>query len=343
MSNRLIEPNPEGPGYTHEFDDGPPAAQYERLAQIDRHFLEQLDRLPPIGTLSVEEERARMQAGQTKTIDEYPVEVQEVKTPGCAVHLISPLGARSPAPILFFIHGGGWALGDLSTHTEIVCELALRTQSVVAFIDYPRAPENPFPAPLEACVTAVSSVLDQAESLQLDRSRFAIGGDSSGGNLCAAVVLSAIERGLPLPACQILLYPVTNHDWTTDSYRQFATNPNLSQFTMEWFWQNYLSEQALGAQPRVSPLRAADQLLAQFPPTLIVTCEYDVLRDEGEKFAARLIAAGVNVAAVRWLGALHGFLVTESLASSVSARICIDMIAQYILRGFGESSASSAQ
>jgi acetyl esterase/lipase len=106
---------------------------------------------------------------------------------------------------------------------------------------------------------------------------------------------------------------------------------------MKWFWQNYLTEQALGVHPHVSPLRAADQLLAQFPPTLIVTCEYDVLRDEGEKFAGRLISAGADISAVRWLGALHGFLVTESLADSTSAQTCIDMIAQYVSRGLRET------
>ncbi len=312
------------------------AAQYARLSQSDCRFLEQLDNLPLLGTLSIEEERARMQVGQVAKIDEYPVEAREYQTSACSVHLIRPQGARTPTPILFFLHGGGWVLGDLNTHMKLVCELAVRTQSAVAFIDYPRAPEHPFPVPLKACITALSEVLQASELLNLDGNRFAIVGDSSGGNLVAAVVLSAIERKLPLPACQVLLYPAVDHDLTTQSYKEFCTNPNLSQFTMKWFWDNYLPEKSLSTDPHVSPLRAGDDIFSQFPPTLILTCEYDVLRDEGEQFAARLIHAGVDVTAVRWLGALHGFLVTEALAASTSAQTCIEMVAGYITRGFSQ-------
>lgn len=312
-------------------------AQYSRLSQADRLFLEALSDFPHLGTLSVEEERARMRAGQAAVLEDYSVESEEFRTSACSVHLIRPIGAGKPAPILFFLHGGGWVLGDLRTHMKLVCELAVLTQSVVAFVEYPRAPEHPFPAPLEACITALNEVLQQAESLQLDRTRFALVGDSSGGNLAAALILSAIERNLPLPSRQVLLYPVADHDWTTASYQEFWSNLNLSQFTMKWFWENYLPENSLCTDPHASPLQAASELLSRFPPTLLITCEYDVLREEGEQLAARLIAAGVDVTAVRWLGALHGFLVTESLAASPSAQTCIDMVARYIRRAFDQS------
>lgn len=310
---------------------------YSRLSQPDRHFLEELGDFPLLGTLSIEDERERMRAGQAAVIADYPVESEEFRTSACPVHLIRPLEAEHPAPILFFLHGGGWVLGDLRTHLQLVCELAVLTQSVVAFVEYPRAPEHPFPAPLEACITALYEVLQAAEALDLDGSRFAIAGDSSGGNLTAALILSAIERKFPLPVRQVLLYPVTDRDGTTASYREFRSNPNLSQFTMKWFWENYLPERALGTNPHASPLQAGSDLLSHFPPTLLITCEYDVLRDEGEHLAARLIAAGIDVTAVRWLGALHGFLVTESLASSASAQTCLDMIARYIRRGFEQT------
>lgn len=312
------------------------ASQYARLSQSDQRFLKELEVLPPLGILSIEEERIRMQVSQDAALADYPVEVQEYRTSACPVYLVRPLGVQTPAPILFFLHGGGWVLGDLRTHTKLVCELAVRSRSVVAFIDYPRAPESPFPVPLEACITALNEVLQQAESLGLDRSRFAIAGDSSGGNLTAALILTAAERKLPLPVRQVLLYPATNYDWTTPSYKEFGANPNLSQFAMKWFWDHYLPEKSLSNDPHVSPLRAPDEVLSQFPPTLIVTCEYDVLRDEGEQFAARLVRAGVDVTAIRWLGALHGFLVTESLSASTSAQTCTDVVAQYIRRGFGQ-------
>lgn len=308
------------------------AIRYERLSRVDKEFLEGLGKLPPLGSLSVEEERTRMQASQTAAVRQYPVKAQEIQTSVCTVHLVRATLATVPAPVVFFIHGGGWVLGDLHTHTKLVCELALRSGCTVAFIDYPRAPEHPFPAPLEACITAVYEVLQSAETLGLDAERFAIGGDSSGGNLAAALTLLAIERKLTLPKCQFLLYPVTGYGWTTSSYEEMSNNPNLSQDTMKWFWGHYLSDHSLGADPRVSPLRARDELLSQSPPTLIVTCEYDVLRDEGEQFAARLIASGAEVTAMRWLGALHGFLVTESLAVSTSAQTCIDTVAAYLRR-----------
>jgi acetyl esterase len=310
---------------------------YSRLSHVDRQFLDALSDFPHLGTLSVEEERARMRAGQAAAMEDYPVEPSEYHTSACSVHLIRPIGAGKSAPILFFLHGGGWVLGDLRTHMKLVCELAVLTQSVVAFVEYPRAPEHPFPAPLEACITALYEVLEAAESLELDRNRFSIVGDSSGGNLTAALILSAIERNLPLPSRQVLLYPVTDRDWTTASYQEFWGNLNLSQLTMKWFWDNYLPESSLNSDPHALPLQAGSELLSQFPPTLLITCEYDVLREEGEQLAARLIAAGVDVTAVRWLGALHGFLVTESLAASPSAQTCIDMVARYIRGAFDQS------
>ena len=311
--------------------------QYSRLSQSDRRFLDELAALPLIGTLSVEGERARMRAGQTTTVAEYPVEVQEYRTSGCPVHLIRPLSVETPLPILFYLHGGGWVLGDLGTHAKLVCELAVQARCVVAFIDYPRAPEHPFPVPLDACITAFTEVLQSAESLGLDKNRFAVGGDSSGGNLVAALILSAIERNLPIPARQVLLYPATDHSSATPSYREFRTNPNLSQSTMKWFWDMYVPEGTSIADQRISPLRASKDAFIRFPPTLIVTCEYDVLRDEGEQFAARLIGAGVDVTVVRWLGSLHGFLVTEPLAMSSSAQACIDLVAQYLSKGFASA------
>lgn len=338
MCDRTVDSQPgtaENGGQSAEKHSGETA--YARLSPSDRRFLAQLKELPLLGTLPVEEERARMAAGQSTSFDAYPVQVQTIQTSACPVHLVRPAGIEVPAPVLFYLHGGGWVLGNLHTHTRLVCELALRSRCVVAFIDYPRAPEHPFPAPLVACRTAMNEILQSAKSLELDASRFAIGGDSSGGNLTAALIVDAVERNQPIPARQVLLYPATDHGGKTASYKEFWNNPNLSQFTMKWFWDHYLPEKSWSSDPHVSPLMAGDGVLSQFPPTLIVTCEYDVLRDEGERLAARLTAADVDVTAMRWLGALHGFLVTESLAASSSARTCVDTVAQYLRQGFSRS------
>lgn len=311
-----------------------PQKPYPRLSSQDQSFLEDLIQLPPLGSLSLAEERIRMREGQVTHTEDYPVVIEPYQTTACLVHLVRPLDLSTPAPVLFYLHGGGWVLGDIGTHLKLVCELAVGGRCVVAFIDYPRAPEHVFPVPLQASVAAMQEILHSSEALGLDKNRFAIGGDSAGGNLTSALILQAIEHKLPLPVQQILLYPATDHNFTTASYEQFADNPNLSRPAMEWFWNSYLPDKSLHKDARISPLQADDAILAQFPPTLLIACEYDVLRDEGESFAARLVQAGVDVTAVRWLGSLHGFLVNESLSGSTSARTCIDMVAQYIRRGF---------
>lgn len=309
---------------------------YSRLSPSDQSFLQKLKGLLPLGALPVDQERIRMREGQIASAADYPVSIEQRQTSACPVHLIRGLDCSGTEPVLFYLHGGGWVMGDLQTHLKLVCQLALGGRCVVAFIEYPLSPEHRFPAAIEASVTAIGEILASSESLRLDESRFAIAGDSAGGNLAAAVILELMERKLPLPMQQILLYPATDYRLTTPSYRKFRDNPNLSEATMEWFWNQYLPKKSLSTDPRVSPLQAEKARLAQFPPTLLVSCEYDVLRDEGESFVASLQDAGVNVTAARWLGSLHGFLVNESLSGSTSARTCIEMVAQYIRRGFGK-------
>jgi acetyl esterase len=314
-------------GGTHRSAEG---TDYARLSVKDVSYLEQLKLDPMLGFLPVEQERERMRRGQTASVLDFPVRMHTFQTSACPVYIITPLNLPPAVPVTFYLHGGGWVLGDLATHTRLVCELALKSKAAIAFIDYPRAPEHRFPAALEACRTAVTEVLEHADSVGLDALRFGFAGDSSGGNLSAALILSMHQNNLPAPACQVLLYPAVDHSHATASYKEFEHNPNLSLITMKWFWENYLSDTAAGADPLASPLRAPAAALAAFPRTLLITCEYDVLRDEGERFAAHLIQAGVDVTAIRWLGALHGFLVTEPLIESSGAKLCIAMIARYL-------------
>jgi acetyl esterase len=307
---------------------------YPLLSASDKEFLLELDRQPAIGELSVAKERERMRAGQSSPFESNDVVMTEFATSACPVRLIRPGTAPPSSPVFFLIHGGGWVLGDFETHGKLACEIAIRTSSVVAFIDYPRAPEHRFPNPLESCFTAMYEVLAAAQTLGIDPEYFALGGDSAGGNLAIALMLLAIKRKQPSPKRLVLLYPALDPSGASHSYQEFAQNPNLSQSTMHWFWQAYRSEHIEADDPRFSPLLTDSETLARFPPTLIITCEYDILRDEGEEFAARLIQAGVNMTAVRWLGTLHSFVVTERLAASPSAQMCIDFLAKYIQRGF---------
>jgi acetyl esterase len=307
----------------------PDAPGYDRLSPADRVYLSQLKDAPPLGSLLVEQERERMRRDQHCNPESYPVEIEMFQTSACAVHIVRSGGAAGALPITFYLHGGGWVLGDFQTHMKLVCELAVRSGRAVAFLEYPRAPELSFPGQLDACLIAMTEVLAAAESLRLRAAQYMLVGDSSGGNLALAVLLLSQQRKLTLPARLVLLYPVTDHRTDTLSYSEFADDPNLGREAMHWFWHNYVPEVALRSDVLASPLQARRAAFAGFPPTLLITCECDVLRDQGEQLAAALGEAGVEVTAVRWLGALHGFLVTEALSRAPSAERCMEFIAQY--------------
>ena len=310
--------------------------QLPRLASRELDFLSELQTQPLLGSRSPELERARMREGQRAAFTEFAVVHQTFQTSSCPVHILRSREAVEPLPMTFYLHGGGWTLGDLTTHTKLVSELAIQSQSAVIFIDYPLAPEHRYPAPLEACIQAIEEVLSQAPSLGLDRRRAGFIGDSSGGNLCMGYALLARERKLWLPKTQVLLYPAVDASLSLRSQTLFAENPNLGRYTMEWFWNNYAPDASTRKLPVVSPLAAPAEAFAGLPPTLIVSCEYDILRDEAEQLAARLVEAGVEVIAVRWLGALHGFVVNEALSSSMSARACIRFVAQHLATVYSE-------
>jgi acetyl esterase len=208
-------------------------------------------------------------------------------------------------PALVFFHGGGWMIGDLDTHDGICRALANRAGCVVISVDYRRAPEHPFPAAPDDCYAATAWVAEHARSLGADAARLAVGGDSAGGNLAAAVALMARDRGGPPLRYQLLVYPVVERDFSTKSYQENADGYGLSRADMEWFWRQYLRADADAANPYAAPIKAAS--LAGLPPALVVTAGYDVLRDEAESFATRLAAAGVAVEVARYPTLIHGF------------------------------------
>jgi acetyl esterase len=307
---------------------------YPRLSHADRGYLEKINEEPLIGALSLEQERERMRNGQTADLDNFAVRIETYQTASCLVHILRPLEIVSSLPVTFYFHGGGWTLGDLKTHAKLVCELAIRSRSAVVFLEYPLAPEHVFPAPLEACISAISEILQIAPSISLDRNRCGFVGDSSGGNLCLAYSVLAKERNLFVPQTQVLLYPVADGSLSLPSHLHFAHNPNLGRQTMEWFWSNYLSDASERETASISPLNASEDVLSAFPPTLIVSCEYDILRDEAEQLATRLVNAGIEVIAVRWLGVLHGFVVNEALSGSATAQACVNFIGHHLAAAY---------
>ena len=279
-----------------------------------RSFLERIAAQPavPLDRLTVEEARDALRtlfapAGETVTA----AAVSEFEIPGAqgqpmAARLYRPRGsADRDCPLLLFLHGGGWVAGDLAAYDPLCRELSHAARCLVVAVEYRLSPEHKFPAaPLDSWA-ALRWVAQHARQLGADPERLAIGGDSAGGNLAAAVTQLARDNRGPALAFQLLVYPVTNHAFDTASYREFAEGYLLTRKGMQWNWNHYLPNDAAGATKLASPLRAAD--LAGLPPALVITAECDPLRDEGEAYAHRLREAGVTVVVRRYEGALHAF------------------------------------
>ena len=211
-----------------------------------------------------------------------------------------------PLPALIYFHGGGWVVGTTDTYHVSSRALANATGCKVIFPTYRMAPEYKYPAAVEDCYATLKWVAENAAAIGVDAQRIVVAGDSAGGNLAAAVALMARDRGGPAPAFQLLLYPATDADGDTPSAREFAEGYLLLKDDMPWFWNHYLPNKKAADEAYASPLRAKD--FSGLPPALVVTAECDVLRDEGEDYAARLKKAGVPVTQRRVDGTIHGFL-----------------------------------
>ena len=212
--------------------------------------------------------------------------------------------APGPLPILVHYHGGGWVIGSVDQSDNLCRAMANATPCIVVSVEYRLAPETRFPGGLEDCYAATTWVAEHGAERGGDPSRLAVGGESAGGNLAAAVSLLARERGGPKISFQVLIYPVTDANFETDSYRAMAEGYGLTRDTMQYFWDLYLSDPAHAADPLASVLRAD---VAGLPPALVVTAEFDPLRSEGEAYAEKLKAAGVPVEHVAYPGQIHGF------------------------------------
>jgi acetyl esterase len=266
--------------------------------------------LPPIERMTVEQARESIRqrtpalgpVQQVKTVEEHHVPVAD-GTIGVRLYRPSP---TRPLPALVFYHGGGWVIGDLYTHDGICRAIANAAECVVASVDYRLAPERKYPAAFEDSYAALTWLAGHAPTLGVDPARLAVGGDSAGGNLAAAAALAARDRQGPRLALQLLIYPVTAHAFDTASYRENGEGYMLTREGMKWFWNHYLARPEDGQQPYASPLLARN--LGGLAPALVITAEYDPLRDEGEAYAKRLAEAGVPVTITRYPGLVHGFI-----------------------------------
>jgi acetyl esterase len=269
--------------------------------------------LPPAHMVSPEEARINSKA-RPRALGPEVTKVEDRDIPGpdapIPVRIYTPAGP-GPFPILVWFHGGGWVIGDLDGADGTARHLTVGGNCVTISVDYRLAPEAKFPGPANDCYAATAWAAQHAASFNGDASRIAVGGDSAGGNLAAAVSLMARDRGEPALAFQLLVYPVTNRDFGTTSYEQNATGYLLSQDSMVWYWDHYLSDPADAANPYAAPMQAKD--LSHLPAALVITAEYDPLCDEGEAYARRLQEAGVPTACTRYDGMIHGFFGMSAL------------------------------
>ena len=293
----------------------PPVIDGQRLAP-DVHTLLWLDRLISNHGMAGEKAAAEARAERLKeariVAHRPPIpmaRVEAVAIPGPAgtidARLYIPAEAGDPSPLLVYFHGGGWVIGGLETHDDPCRFLAARAGVRILSVDYRLAPEHPFPAAAEDALAAYEWAAGDAERLDADPGRIAVGGDSAGANLAAATCLTARDAGAPLPAMQLLIYPVAETAGISPSRQTFGEGFLLTRGDMDWFEDHYLPPGADRDDPRVALLNAPD--LSGLPPAYIATAGFDPLRDEGEAFAARLREAGVQVALRHHPGLVHTF------------------------------------
>ncbi|WP_409235787.1 alpha/beta hydrolase [Streptomyces sp. PA5.6] len=280
--------------------------------------------LPPAeGRKAVDE----VQSGDTAEpeVDEEWITVPGGPTGGVRTRVVRPAGMRGKLPVILYIHGAGWVFGNAHTHDRLVRELAVGARAAVVFPEYDLSPEARYPVAIEQNYTVAQWIVREGASKDLDGTRLAVAGDSVGGNMTAALTLMAKQRGdVPLVQ-QVLFYPVTDASFDTGSYQQFATGYFLRRDGMQWFWDQYTTDESERAQITASPLRASTEQLTGLPPALVITGEADVLRDEGEAYANKLREAGVAVTAVRFQGIIHDFVMLDALRETHAAEAAITL------------------
>jgi acetyl esterase len=270
------------------------------------------ENIPPLHTMPPQEARKLMEEMRGPTGEPEAVgKVENRKIPSVAgsqaVRIYTPEG-DGPFPILVYFHGGGWVIGSPNTVDASCRAFSNLAQCIVVSSSYRLAPENKFPAAIDDCYAATRWAALNAAALNGDAGRIAVGGESAGANLAAAVALKAQEQGIPSLAYQLLMYPVVNHAFDTPSCQENAEGYFLTKDMMVWFWDQYLENDADGRNPLASPLQASDQLASQVPPAFIAAAEFDPLRDEAAAYAAKLKAAGVAVQYTCYEGLIHGFM-----------------------------------
>jgi acetyl esterase/lipase len=282
---------------------------------------------PFLYELTPAEARKALDDVQAAPIDKLAVEDRWITVPAevgeVDVRIVRSPSATGTLPVILYMHGGGWVLGNADTHDRLVRELAVGAGAAVAFVEYDRSPEAHYPVAIEQGYATAQWIVRNGSDNGLDPDRMAVAGDSVGGGMTAALALMAEDRGDVSFVQQSMYYPVTDAAMDTGSYDRFAEGYFLTAKAMAWFWDAYLPALERRSEPYASPLRASDEQLASLPPALVIVDEADVLRDEGEAYAARLRAVGNDVTTVRYDGITHDFMMLNPLSATHATRAAV--------------------
>lgn len=296
--------------------------------------------IPPlIFQLPPEQGRKVLEEAQNIPVYKYPAEisVSEIDTGKWGkipIYLVAPQSGKPVQHVIFYIHGAGWVFGSFHTHEKLVRELAARTNSLVVFPEYSRAPEAKYPVAIEQCYFVLANLWEAIGHQYPDirRETLTVAGDSVGGNMAIAMTLMTRQRSGPKIQKQLLYYPVTNACFDTPSYRQFAVNYYLYRAGMQWFWRQYTNCTIDRDQITASPLRASVDCLRGLPEAMIINGQADVLRSEGEAFGEKLRCAGVEVTALRIQGTIHDFVMLNALDQTNACRTAMEASISWINR-----------
>ena len=292
----------------------------------------------PIYELSYVEARKVLEDAQAGKVTTLPADVEDKILPvgptgEVPVRIYSPKGAKGPLPVVMYFHGGGWVLGSTNTHDRLLRDLVNGTHAAFVFVNYTPSPEVQFPVPIEQGYAATAYIAEHGRDFGLDTSRLAVAGDSVGGNMVAVVTQLAKERKGPAIRYQVLFYPVTDSSLSQESYEEFANGPWLTRAAMQWFWDAYAPNNEDRRKTTAAPLSATAKQLEGLPPALVIVDENDVLRDEGEAYARKLMEAGVDVTAVRFLATHHDFVMLNALADTPAAKAAIQLASDKLITG----------
>jgi len=294
---------------------------------------------PPFLTdLGVDGARKLLDDVQAGPIDQPDVDEEWIVVPAevgdVRVRIIKPVGAAGMLPVVLFVHGGGWVLGNAGTHDRLVRELAVGAEAAVVFVEYDRSPEVRHPVAIEQAYATARWVMNEGAGKGLDAARMAVAGDSVGGNMAAVLAILAKRRGDVAFIHQSLYYPVTDAAQDTASYREFAEGFHLRADAMAWFWDSYLPDPQARHDVTASPLCASVDELKGLPETFLIVDENDVLRDEGEAYGRKLIEAGVRTTLVRYDGTIHDFMMLNPLRPSVATTAAIEQAIHILRKAF---------